>query len=186
MDKCSYIIGRDAVPEFISLGEGEELQMTLLVPEGTDCRLSLEISLDGRGASVDLAGACKCSGTQSADIRVLVRHNVPGCTSTQLFKSVVDGSAHAGFDGLVYVASGADGTSAHQENHSLLLSDKASAESRPQLEIYADDVKCSHGATTGYLNPEELFYMRSRGIPEEEARQMQIDAFLQPIISRMQ
>lgn len=186
MDRHCYIIGRDAVPAYIRLGEGEELQMTLLVPEGTDCKLSMEIDLDGRGASLDLAGACKCSGSQNADIRVLVRHNAPGCSSTQLFKSVVDGSAHAGFDGLVYVAPGADGTAAHQENHSLLLSDKASAESRPQLEIYADDVQCSHGTTTGYLNPEELFYMRSRGIPEQEARQIQIDAFLQPIIDRMQ
>lgn len=186
MDKRHYIVGRDAVPSFLSLGEGEELEMTMIVPEGTDCSLQIQIDLDGRGASLDLAGAYKCSGSQTVDLKVLVRHNVPGCSSKQLFKGVVSDNARASFDGLVYVAPGADGTVAHQENHSLLLSDTATAESRPQLEIYADDVQCSHGATTGYLNPEELFYMRSRGIPEEEARQMQTEAFLAPITARMQ
>ena len=80
---------------------------------------------------------------------------------------------------------GAIHTDAAQESRTLLLSDAATAEARPQLEIYADDVKCSHGATTGYLNPEELFYMRSRGIPEAEARAMQIEAFLAPILNRL-
>lgn len=185
MDKCSYIIGRDAVPQYLSLGEGEELQMTVIVPEGQSCKLILEVNLDGRGASLDLAGACKCSGSEQVELRVLVKHNAPGCTSKQLFKSVVAGNASVSFDGLVYVAQGCNGTDAHQECHSLLLSDTATVEARPQLEIYADDVKCSHGATTGYLNPEELFYMRSRGIPEEEARRMQTDAFLAPIINRL-
>ena len=185
MDRRSYIIGRDAVPQFLSLGQGEGLEMTILVPEGQSCKLILEVNLDGPGASLDLAGACKCSGSEEVEIRVLVKHNAPGCASKQLFKNVVGGSASVSFDGLVYVAQGCDGTDAHQECHSLLLSDKATVEARPQLEIYADDVKCSHGATTGYLNPEELFYMRSRGIPEEEARQMQTDAFLAPIIARL-
>lgn len=185
MDKTCYIIGRDAVPQYLSLGQGEELQMTLLVPEGQSCKLMLEVDLDGPGASLDLAGACKCSGSEQVEIRVLVRHNAPHCTSTQLFKNVVAGSASVSFDGLVYVAQGCDGTDAHQECHSLLMSETATVEARPQLEIYADDVKCSHGATTGYLNPEELFYMRSRGIPEDEARQMQTEAFLAPIIARM-
>ncbi len=185
MDKRCFIIGRDSVPEHISLGEGEQLHMTLLVPEGTSCKLSLQVDLDAPGAALDIAGAWKCSGSENVEVKVLVRHNAPRCTSVQLFKGVTGGTAHASFDGLVYVAPGADGTDARQENHSLLLSDAATVESRPQLEIYADDVKCSHGATTGYLNPEELFYMRSRGIPETEARQMQVDAFLEPVIARM-
>ena len=103
----------------------------------------------------------------------------------QLFKGIVGGTARAGFDGLIYVAPDAQKTQAFQENHTLLLSDTARTESRPQLEIYADDVQCSHGATTGYLNPDELFYLRSRGIPEAEARQLQMQAFLAPVVRRL-
>ncbi|MBR5905625.1 MAG: SufD family Fe-S cluster assembly protein [Bacteroidales bacterium] len=179
-----YVIGRDAVPSFLRLAEGESLRMTLVVPEGESCRLSLEVDLDGPGASLDLAGASLSSGGEQVEISVVVRHNVPGCRSEQLFKSVVGGSAKVSFNGLVYVAQDAVRTVAHQQNHSLLLSETAVAESRPQLEIYADDVECSHGATTGYLNPEELFYMRSRGIPEDEARRMQVEAFLAPVLLR--
>lgn len=179
-----YVIGRDAVPSFLRLADGESLRMTIVVPEGESCRLALEIDLDGPGASLDLAGATLSSGGEQVDISVVVRHNVPGCHSEQLFKSVVGGSAKVSFNGLVYVAQDAVRTVAHQQNHSLLLSETAVAESRPQLEIYADDVECSHGATTGYLNPEELFYMRSRGIPEAEARRMQVEAFLAPVLLR--
>ena len=184
MDKV-FTVGRDAVPSLIRLGEGESARLTLLVPEGTDCRLSLEVDLDGPGASLDLAGAWRCTGDEQVSLNVLVRHNVPGCTSRQLFKGVVSGRARASFDGLVYVADGAVRTVAHQESHSLLLSPDAVCEARPQLEIYADDVECSHGATTGYLSPDELFYMRCRGIPEDEARAMQVEAFLAPILNRV-
>ncbi|MBO4455078.1 MAG: SufD family Fe-S cluster assembly protein [Bacteroidales bacterium] len=179
-----YVIGRDAVPSFLRLAAGESLKMTLVVPEGESCKLALEIDLDGPGASLDLAGASMSSGSEQVELSVVVRHNVPGCRSEQLFKSVAGGSAKVSFNGLVYVAQDAVRTVAHQQNHSLLLSETAVAESRPQLEIYADDVECSHGATTGYLNPEELFYMRSRGIPESEARRMQIEAFLAPVLLR--
>ena len=179
-----YVIGRDAVPSFLRLAAGESLKMTLVVPEGESCKLALEIDLDGPGASLDLAGASMSSGSEQVELSVVVRHNVPGCRSEQLFKSVAGGSAKVSFNGLVYVAQDAVRTVAHQQNHSLLLSETAVAESRPQLEIYADDVECSHGATTGYLNPEELFYMRSRGIPEAEARRMQVEAFLAPVLLR--
>lgn len=179
-----YVVGRDAVPSLVRLGEGESLKMTLIVPEGVSATLALEVDLDGSGASLDLAGASMSRGDEQVQINVVVRHNVPGCRSEQLFKSVAGGSARVSFDGLVYVARDSVHTVAHQQNHSLLLSEGASVESRPQLEIYADDVECSHGATTGYLNPEELFYMRSRGIPFEVARQMQVDAFLAPVLAR--
>ena len=184
MDNQIIVVGRDPLPSLIRLGEGEALRLTLIVPEGVSCEHALEIDLDGRGASLDLAGAWRCTGSERVKLQVVVRHNVPGCSSEQLFKGVVGGGAKAVFDGLVYVAHGAVKTVAHQQCHSLLLSEDASAEARPQLEIYADDVECSHGATTGYLNPDELFYMRSRGIPEDEARQMQVEAFLAPILER--
>ena len=185
MDKQVYVIGRDSVPQYLRLDAGEELSMTLVVPPGQDARLSLEIDLCGPDAALDLAGLYLCSGAERVDLRVLVRHTAGGCISRQLFKGIVGGTARAVFDGLIYVAQDAQKTQAFQENHTLLLSGTAFAESRPQLEIYADDVQCSHGATTGYLNPDELFYMRSRGIPEAEARRLQMVAFLAPVLARL-
>lgn len=183
-DKEVIVVGHDPMPAVLHLGAGESLHLTLIVPEGTSCEKALEIHLDGPGASLDLAGAWRCTSSERVRLQVIVRHNAPGCHSEQLFKGVVSGSAKAEFDGLVYVAPGAMKTVAHQQAHSLLLSEGAFCEARPQLEIYADDVECSHGATTGYLNPEELFYMRSRGIPEAEARAMQVEAFLAPVLNR--
>ena len=185
MDSEVYIIGRDAVPQFLRLDAGEARSMTLVVPPGPSARLGLEIDLCGPGASLDLAGVYLCNDAERVDLRVLVRHSSGGCTSRQLFKGIVGGTARAAFDGLIYVAQDAQKTQAYQENHTLLLSGTAFAESRPQLEIYADDVQCSHGATTGYLNPDELFYLRSRGIPEPEARRLQMIAFLAPVLSRL-
>ena len=185
MDNRVYVIGRDTAPQYLRLEAGEELMMTLVVLPGTDLRLPLEVDLTGPGASLDLAGVYLCPGAEHVDLRVLVRHAAPGCRSRQLFKGIVGGTADAAFDGLIYVAREAQQTQAYQENHSLLLSETARVESRPQLEIYADDVQCSHGATTGYLNPDELFYLRSRGIPEPEARRLQMIAFLSPVLSRL-
>ena len=185
MDSKVYVIGRDSAPQYLRLDAGEELSMTLVVPPGTDTLFTLEVDLCGPGASLDLAGLYLCPADGQLDLRVLVRHAVGGCTSRQLFKGIVGGTASASFDGLIYVAPDAQKTEAYQENHALLLSETARAESRPQLEIYADDVQCSHGATTGYLNPDELFYLRSRGIPEDEARQLQMQAFLAPVARRL-
>ena len=185
MDSEIYVIGRDSAPQYLRLEAGEELAMTLVVPPGTDVQYSLEVDLCGPGAGLDLAGLYLCPGSERVELRVLVRHTSGGCTSRQLFKGIVGGTARAAFDGLIYVAQDAQKTQAYQENHTLLLSGTAFAESRPQLEIYADDVQCSHGATTGYLNPDELFYLRSRGIPEAEARRLQMAAFLAPVLSRL-
>ena len=185
MDSEVYIIGRDAVPQFLRLDAGEARSMTLVVPPGTSARLGLEIDLCGPGASLDLAGVYLCNDAERVDLRVLVRHSSGGCTSRQLFKGIVGGRAVAEFDGLIYVKEGAQKTKAYQENHTILLSSEARAESRPQLEIYADDVECSHGATTGYLDPAQEFYMRSRGIPEAEAKQLQMLAFVAPVLSRL-
>ncbi|MCR4824743.1 MAG: SufD family Fe-S cluster assembly protein [Bacteroidales bacterium] len=185
MDNRIYVIGRDCAPQHLRLDAGEKVSMTLVILPGTDAQLALEIDLAGPGASLDLAGLYLCPEAGQVDLRVLVRHAVGGCSSRQLFKGIVGGTARVCFDGLIYVAPDAQKTEAYQENHSLLLSDTARVESRPQLEIYADDVQCSHGATTGYLNPDELFYMRSRGIPEAQARHLQMQAFLAPVIRRL-
>jgi len=176
-------LGKDRLPSHISVAAGESVRLNLVALGPAS--LDLEISLDGEGAELDVAGLYICSAEDKVELRLNVRHNVPGCTSHQLFKGLVGGKAKASFDGLVYVAHGAVRTKAAQENHSILLSREAVAESRPQLEIYADDVECSHGATTGFLDIDEQFYMRSRGIPETEARRLQMLSFISPVLSRL-
>ena len=185
MNSRIFIIGRDTVPAEVSLKAGEKLCWTLVCLPGTSETVDLNINLDGPGAEVDLAGLYLCRADEKLTLNVNVRHNCGGCISHQLFKGIVGGSARTGFDGLIYVAHGAQKTKAYQESHSILLSAEARCESRPQLEIYADDVECSHGATTGFLNEDELFYMRSRGIPEKEARRLQIISFLAPVLERL-
>ncbi len=184
MDKVCFI-GKDAVPSLIRLDGGETLRMTLVALPGVSENVSVEIDIDGPGCEVDLAGVYLCDGDDRLSLNILVKHNSGGSLSRQLFKGIIGGGARADFDGLIYVAKDAQKTKSYQENHSILLSEKAKAESRPQLEIYADDVECSHGSTSGFLNAEELFYMRSRGIPEAEALQLQKMAFLAPVVSRL-
>ncbi len=184
MDKV-VVIGRDELPDVVRLGSGESLHLTLLSLPGTSADLSLEVDIDGEGCEVDIAGAYLCRDDERVSVALTVRHNCGGSTSRQNFRGIVGGESRAVFDGMIYVARGAQKTKAYQENHTILLSEKARVESSPQLEIYADDVECSHGCTSGFLNGEEQFYMRSRGIPEEEARRLQMIAFLAPVLSRL-
>lgn len=185
MARKVFMIGRDEIPASVSLGAGEKLDWTLVCLPGTSAVVDLAISLDGPGAELDLAGLYLCPGSENVRMNVSVRHNSGGCISHQLFKGIVGGTARAEFDGLIYVARDAQKTKAYQQSHSILLSAGAWAESKPQLEIYADDVECSHGATTGFLGENELFYMRSRGIPEKDARRLQIISFLSPVLERL-
>ena len=183
MDNRVFVIGRDTVPGAVSLKAGESLRWTFVVTSA--CKLDLTVDIQGEGCDVDIAALYVCGGSDRADFKVEVRHNSGGSVSRQLFKGIVSGSAKVSFDGLIYVAPDAQRTKAYQENHTILLSEGARVETRPQLEIYADDVECSHGATTGYLSAEELFYMRSRGISEKDARRLQIISFLSPILERL-
>ena len=185
MTDVFYIIGRDEMPRDIILKGGEELRMTLVCLPGTDADVHLDISLEGEGTDVDIAGLYLCPAAENVSVKVNLRHQNGSCTSRQLFKGIVGGTARAAFNGLIYVAPGAQKTKAFQENHTILLSRDARVESSPQLEIYTDDVECSHGATTGFLNEDELFYMRSRGITEAEARRLQMISFISPVLSRL-
>ena len=115
---------------------------------------------------------------QHADFTTVVSHDAPCCTSRQTVKNVLSGRARGVFQGKIEVARGAQKTDGYQMNQALLLSPDAEIDSKPQLEIYADDVKCSHGATVGELDADQLFYLRSRGIPEAEARAILVRAFL--------
>lgn len=178
-------IGTDEVPQHIALGEGESLNLILYALPGDSADIGMRIDLCGEGACADIAGLYICPGDEKLNIKVDLRHLVPGCTSRQLFKGTVGGNARFCFDGRILVEKGSGRTKAYQENHNLLLGEGARAETRPQLEIYADDVECSHGATIGRLDEAQLFYMRSRGIPEAEARRFQILSFLSPVLSRL-
>lgn len=168
----------------ISLPEGASLKMVFLSLDGS-VRNHLDIALAGGRASCDLSGLSLASGIQRMDYDIRMTHLVPDCQSNQLFKTLVADQAVTHFDGLVKVVPDAQRTEAYQANHNLLLSEQAHAFTRPQLEIYADDVKCSHGATIGRLNADELFYMRSRGIRAEEARLLQQLAFAGEIVDRI-
>ena len=139
----------------------------------------------GEGADVKISGLYLCSGADKIQMRTEVRHRVPSCVSMQLFNGIASGKSKARFYGKIVVAPDAQKTEAYQTNHNLILSDGAEAEAKPQLEIYADDVKCSHGATVGQLNEDEQFYMRSRGIPEDEAKVLQMISFIAPVLANV-
>ena len=161
---------------------GQRLDLDFVVLPGESRDIDLRIDLTGPGAEVHLRGLYLCNADERVNFRILVHHRAPGCHSTQLFNGLAGGSAQVGFRGVIVVAPDAQQTEAYQENHNILLSDAARVETLPQLEIYADDVKCSHGATIGRLDEAALFYMRSRGIPETEARALQALSFLSGVI----
>jgi Fe-S cluster assembly protein SufD len=119
---------------------------------------------------------------QHADTTTALDHAAPDCASRQTYKSVLQGKSRGVFQGRIHVHQVAQRTDGYQMNQALLLSPEADIDSKPQLEIYADDVKCSHGATVGALDAEQLFYLRARGIPEAQARQLLIEAFLQDAV----
>ena len=182
MNREIYILGETVLPPVVRLEAGEKRSAAFVVPRGVSGSFEVVYELAGEGAELDLTGVYACRGEQKVDFRITVRHLCAGCVSHQLFKGLAEDEARVKFEGLVYVAAGAEKTEALQENHSLLLSENAFVQSSPQLEIYADDVVCSHGATVGSLDENEQFYMRSRGISLEEARRLQILSFLSPVL----
>jgi len=134
--------------------------------------------LDGEHADTHVSGAYMVRGDQHVDTTTLIDHAQPCCTSREVYKGAIDGTARAVFQGKIIVRPGAQKTDGYQQNRALLLSDTAEIDAKPELEIYADDVKCSHGATVGELDEQALFYLRARGIDKETARGLLIVAFL--------
>ncbi|HEX5266186.1 MAG TPA: Fe-S cluster assembly protein SufD [Acidimicrobiales bacterium] len=148
-------------------------------------RHELLVVLTAEGATADLDGVYLPRGVQCHDNPVRVEHVAPACTSHQLYKAIVDGAGHGIFNGHVIVHPGAAGTDAQQVNKSLLLSEQAEVDTRPRLEIFADDVACTHGAAVGQLDLDALFYLRSRGISEPDARRIVIAGFAQEVLGRI-
>jgi Fe-S cluster assembly protein SufD len=145
---------------------------------GRMVRTEVHARLAGPGATTHLNAAQLLSGTQHADFTTVVRHDAPRGTSRQTVKNVLAGRSRGVFQGRIEVARHAQKTDGYQMSQSLLLSPDSEIDTKPELEIFADDVKCSHGATVGELDTDQLFYLRSRGIPDAEARSMLVRAFL--------
>lgn len=151
---------------------------------GALCRNQVHAELDGEGAHIELNGVNLGRGRQIQDATYLVEHKAPHCTSNQFVRTVLDEQARGIYQGKVHVHQPAQKTDGYQLSNALLLSEGAEMDTKPELEIYADDVKCSHGATTGQLDDEPLFYLRSRGLNEVEARALLIEAFLAEVIEK--
>ncbi len=148
-------------------------------------RQSLHTVLDGEGLEATLNGLYLTTGNRLADHHMVVEHAKPHCASHEYFNGILAGKSRGVFHGRILVRPNAQKTDAKQTNKNILLSPTATVNTKPQLEIYADDVKCTHGATIGQLNPESVFYLRARGIPLETARRMLIHAFAGEIIDRV-
>jgi Fe-S cluster assembly protein SufD len=153
---------------------------------GALARIDLNVVLDGEGCTCTLNGLYLASGDQLIDNHTRIDHARPRCTSHELYKGILDGRARGVFNGKIHVHQDAQKTDARQTNKTLLLSGDAMIDTKPQLEIYADDVKCTHGASIGQLDEEQLFYLRTRGIDRESARQLLTYAFANDIVSRIQ
>lgn len=146
-------------------------------------RNNISIQVDGENAETHMLGMAICSDHQIADNHTLISHNVPRCHSKELFKYLLEDDSKGSFTGKILVKPGADKTEAYQGNKNIVASDRAKMHTKPQLEIYTDDVKCSHGATIGQLDQNAMFYMRTRGISEAEARMLLMQAFMNEVIS---
>jgi len=169
----------------IEVQSGQRKDMVLLMFPGVSCDIRLDVRLIGEGAEANVYGAYVCGGEEKVKIAVDMHHDMPHCNSRQLFKGIAGGASKVDFYGKIIVAQDAQRTEAYQENHNILLTDGAKVDTKPQLEIYADDVKCSHGATIGRLNEEEQFYMRSRGISLEDAKVLQMISFVAPVLENI-
>lgn len=148
-------------------------------------RNEVHVRLEGDGAQVDLDGLYLPRGDQQHDNPVLVEHSALGCRSTQLYKGALADRSHGVFNGRIIVHPGAHGTEAHQTNKNLLLSNRAEADTRPRLEIFDDDVICTHGAAVGQLDETSMFYLQSRGIGVDDARDILTYAFIAEMVDRV-
>ena len=166
-------------------GEGSEFTSNAVNLGGAIVRNTVSVVLAGRHAVCTLNGLSLGTGTQLIDNHTAIDHAMPECSSHELYKAILDGRSRGVFNGKIFVRKDAQKTDAKQTNKTLLLSDDATIDTKPQLEIFADDVKCTHGATVGQLAEEQIFYLRSRGIGRMEAEDMLTYAFAGDVIDRV-
>jgi Fe-S cluster assembly protein SufD len=171
---CAVSLAKDASYVSQSLAFGARLS-----------RYNLDVVHQGEGAEAVIDGLALIAGQQLADTHTMMDHALPNGRCTQLHKTIVGGEAHAVFNGKVMVREGAQLTNSAQQSRNLLLSSRARVDTKPQLEIFADDVKCAHGATVGQLDAEQLFYLKSRGLPDVQARNLLTFAFGAEVVHRI-
>jgi len=174
VNRFSVQLRRESVLDYVNFDFGGELARNDVVAD-----------IVGADASVSVRGLYLAGGRQHIDNHTRVDHRVGPAKSTEEYRGILNGRARCVFNGKAIVHAGADGTDARQSNHNLLLSDQAEIDTKPELEIYADDVKCSHGATVGQLDKSALFYLRSRGLDKIQATQVLTRAFASAILSEL-
>lgn len=153
--------------------------------EGAWIRNNLNIQVDGENCETHLNGTYSPKGKEHIDNHTVVDHKVPNCESHELYKGIIYDSATAVFNGKVFVRPDAQLTNAYQQNANILMSDTATVDSKPELEIYADDVKCSHGSTIGQFDEDALFYLMARGIAKENAKKLLVSAFVGDVLGKI-
>ncbi|MBI5429873.1 MAG: Fe-S cluster assembly protein SufD [Nitrosomonadales bacterium] len=179
--KSAFHIGRCSV----AAAQGSVYTSTSLAFGARVSRLALHVTQRGEGAEIHLNGLALIGGRQIADTHTRIDHAAPRGKSVQLHKCIADGAAHAVFSGKIIVHEGATGTDSAQSSRNLLLSGKAHIDTQPQLEIFNDDVSCKHGATVGQIDADALFFLKSRGLTGERARNLLTHAFAAEIIDRI-
>jgi Fe-S cluster assembly protein SufD len=168
-----------------TLARDSHYDSTAITLGGQLSRHDINVTLDAEGAECWVDGLYLVGARQHTDTHSLIDHRQPHCTSHQLYKGILDDHARAVFNGKIFVRAGAQQTDARQTNRNLLLSNEARVDTKPQLEIFADDVKCAHGATVGQLEEEELFYLASRGLSRELARNLLTYGFAEEVIEKI-
>jgi Fe-S cluster assembly protein SufD len=177
----AYQVGHVAVHQ----AQGSQYTSRVVTLGGALTRLDLDVKLAAPDAGCRLEGVYHAGRGEHVDHYTLIEHQAPRCASNERYRGIVDGNGHAVFDGTVVVARDAQHTDAHQANRNLLLGDDAVVNTRPHLRIDADDVKCSHGATVGSLDPAQLFYLRARGVGEDQARAVLTYAFVRELLDEV-
>jgi len=181
-NESSYHISTEQVEQ----GKDSTFTINTITLNGGLVRNSLNIDVIGENCTTNLNGAYILKGKQHVDNHSVVDHKVPNCESHELYKGVMDDNSTAVFNGKVYVRQDAQKINAFQSNRNVLLSDNATINSKPELEIYADDVKCSHGSTTGQLDEDAVFYLRARGLSKRSATQLLVSAFVTDVIEKVE
>jgi len=169
----------------VTVGSGSRYDSTNINLGAAISRHDIDVKFTAEGGEATVDGLYMLNGKQHHDTHSIIDHQVPNCVSHQTYKGVLNDSSRAVFNGKVFVRENAHGTDAQQSNKNLLLSNNARVDTKPQLEIFNDDVKCSHGATVGQLEEEELFYLLTRGLPQTLARNLLTYGFAEEIINKI-
>jgi Fe-S cluster assembly protein SufD len=169
----------------VTVGANAIFRLFMLNAGGGLVRLEVHAETKGEGADIQMRGVTLLHGGQHIDVTTTLNHTVPNTTATETFRNVVTGG-HGVFQGMIKVSRGAQKTDARMACNTLLLSDDGDFSAKPELEIFADDVQCGHGATAGEIDANHLFYLMSRGIPEREARGLLVKAFVKEVVEELE